>query len=96
MKIPLILTYLLNLFDLAFTMCFVDRFGIEIERNPLGRWLIQSGNVYFAKIVLVGVALLLLYQCTKAVPNIKWVCWIPFAIYSVLAVYHIVIASIVF
>ena len=32
----LILTYLLNLFDLAFTMYMVNRFGIEVEANPLG------------------------------------------------------------
>lgn len=92
----LILTYLLNLFDLAFTMYMVNRFGIEVEGNPVGRWLIQSGSVYFAKIVVMAAVLFLLYVCTKAVPKWKWVCWIPLAIYSILAVYHLYIASIIF
>lgn len=96
MKIPLILTYFLNLFDLAFTMYMVNRFGIEVEANPVGRWLIQSGSVYFVKIVVMAVALFLLYVCTQQVPKWKWLRWIPFALYFLLAIYHLYIASIIF
>lgn len=90
---PYILTYLLNLFDLAFTMYYADRFGIEAEANPIGRWMIQNGSVYVVKIVFMAVALYLLYLCTKALPKWKWICWIPLGIYSILAVYHLFIAN---
>lgn len=90
-----LLTYLLNLFDLAFTMYMVNRFGIEVEGNPIGRWLIQSGSVYAVKIGFMAVALYLLYLCTKQVPKWKWIRWIPLAVYSVLAVYHVIIFNII-
>lgn len=88
-----IITYALNLFDLAFTMYMVNRFGIEVEGNPIGRWMIQSGSVYFVKIGFMAVALYLLYLCIKAVPKWKWICWIPLVVYSVLAIYHLCIIN---
>lgn len=91
MKITLIITYLLNLFDLFCTMLWVNRFGIEVEANPIGRYLIQNGGVYFVKIVVVAVALYVLYRCTRYAPKLKWICWILLAVYSILAVYHLIL-----
>lgn len=91
MKVPLMITYLLNLFDLSFTMRMVNRFGIEVEGNPIGRWLIQSGSVYTVKIGAMAVALYALYRCTENIPKWKWICLIPLVIYSLLAIYHLFI-----
>lgn len=90
-----LITYALNLFDLAFTMYMVNRFGIEVEGNPIGRWMIQSGSVYFVKTIVMAAALYLLYLCTKQVPKWKWIRWIPLAVYSILAVYHVIILFII-
>jgi hypothetical protein len=62
----------------------------------VGRWLIQSGSVYFVKIVVMAAILFLLYVCTQQVPKWKWIRWIPFALYFLLAIYHLYIASIIF
>ena len=45
-----LITYRLNLFGLAFTMYFINRFSIEGEGNPVGRWMLQTGCVYAGKI----------------------------------------------
>lgn len=91
MKHRLILTYLLNLFDLYCTMQFVNRYGIEVEANPIGRWMIQTGSVYAVKIGVVAVALFLLYHCILAQPRLKWASWLVLAIYAILAIYHLYI-----
>ena len=89
MKHRLILTYLLNLFDLYCTMVWVNRYGIEVEANPIGRWMIQTGSVYAVKIGVVAAALFLLYHCIRVQPRLKWASWLVLGIYSTLAIYHL-------
>lgn len=55
MKVKLIVIYMLNIIDLIATMLLVKRFGIQIEGNPIGTWLIETNLVWFVKIVEVGV-----------------------------------------
>lgn len=45
MKVKLIVIYVLNIIDLIATMLLVKRFGIQIEGNPIGKWLILSFGV---------------------------------------------------
>lgn len=90
MKVKLIVIYILNIIDLIATMLLVKRFGLEIEGNPIGKWLIETNLVWFVKVVIVGVALLLLYKFK----NNKLVIvgsWITLITFSLLAVYHIFI-----
>lgn len=70
-------------------MRFVNRYGIEVEANPIGRWMIQTGSVYAVKIGVVAVALFLLYHCILAQPRLKWASWLLLGIYSTLAIYHL-------
>jgi TRAP-type uncharacterized transport system fused permease subunit len=91
MKTRLIITYLLNLFDLICTMHLVKRFGIEIEANPIGRWMIQNGSIYAVKIGVIGVALFVLYRCLMKWQKWKWTSWLVLAVYAILAIYHIFI-----
>lgn len=59
----LIATYLLSLFDLAFTLYFTRLYGTDIEFNPIGRWLLNNKSLLFAwKIVIVGLLLLILHK----------------------------------
>lgn len=92
----LILTYLLNLFDLAMTTYWVNLYGLSIEANPIGRWLYETGAVHAVKIVGVGLLLLVLYLALKAKPSWAWVSWIPLAVYGALALYHFIIAFILY
>lgn len=90
MKARLIIIYIFNLIDLIATIYLVSLFGLSVEGNPIGRWLIQTNLVYVVKIAVVGLALLLLWKFKKnrfAIVG-SWVILITF---SLLAVYHVFI-----
>ena len=59
-KIRLLIAYLLNLFDLAMTTHWVNKFGIDIEANPAGRWLYENHLAVPAKVFGIGVLFLIL------------------------------------
>lgn len=90
MKVKLIVVYMLNIIDLIATMLLVKRFGIQIEGNPIGTWLIETNLIWFVKIVIVGAALLLLYKFKNNKLAIVG-SWITLITFSLLAVYHIFI-----
>lgn len=87
-----IITYLLNLFDLAMTSYWVSKYGTEVEGNPIGKILYQTKAVYPVKILAVGAFLALLWALTELRPDYKWVGYIPPTVYTGLAVYHIIVA----
>lgn len=88
-----LITYALNLFDLAFTMYMVNRFGIEVEGNPIGRWLLATNLAVPFKTIGIGAAMLTLYVGVKKYPKWEWTSWFVLAVYSILAVYHLFILS---
>lgn len=90
------ITYILNLLDLAMTTLWVKRFGVDIEANPIGRWLYETGAVYAVKVFGIGAALALIYMLARDKPYFKLVSWGVLAVYAALAVYHLVIAVKVF
>lgn len=97
--IPLLITYALNIFDLVMTNHWVSKYGIEIEGNPIGRFLYETGLVYPVKIVGVGLLLLLLHFAVKyrdkgTESTTQWwdlAKWVVLTAYSLLAVYHVVL-----
>ena len=89
MKARLIITYIFNLTDLIATMYLVSLFGLSVEGNPIGRWLIQINLVYPFKIGVVGGLLLaigLLGKINKKAANIG--SWVLLLAFSALTVYH--------
>lgn len=81
--------YALNLFDCAVTLWLVYMFGIEIEGNPFGFGLLQSPMlVVFFKVVVIGMAVLMLYRYRHR-PMVKSMVQSVFGLYTVLAAYHI-------
>lgn len=91
----LLITYLLNLFDLAMTSLWVKLYGIDIEGNPIGRWMLTHNIAWAVKIFAVGGLLAVLGVCIRKHPKYAPVAYIPLVAYGVLAIYHITIASIV-
>lgn len=91
----LLLTYLLNLFDLAMTTLWVKHYGISAEANPIGRWLFTNNMVWVVKIFVVGGLLAVMGVCIRKYPKTAWMAYIPFGVYGALAIYHVIIASIV-
>ena len=82
-----LLTYLLNLFDLICTNYWISLYGLSVEGNPIGRWLYENNLAVQVKVFMVGTLLLFLYSN----PKWKWTGWLLLAVYSILAIYHIVI-----
>lgn len=89
MKLRLTITYFLNLIDLIATLYLVSLFGLDVEANPIGRWLIETNLVYFVKIVVVGIIFLAMSKLNNKTGNI--LSYILFISFSLLTVYHIVI-----
>ena len=87
----LLLTYLLNLFDLAMTTLWVKLYGIEAEANPIGRWLFESDMAWAVKIFAVGGLLAVMGVCIRKRPRLAPVAYIPLVVYGVIAVYHVIL-----
>ena len=88
----LIITYLLNLFDLICTNYWITQHGLSIEANPIGRWLYENRLAVPVKVFMVGTLLLILYDAVKKNQKWKWTSWLLLAFYSILTIYHIAIA----
>ena len=92
MKTPLLLiTYLLNLFDLYCTELWVKQYGLTAEANPIGRWLFTNNIAWAVKIFAVGGLLAVLYVCIRKYPKYAWTAYIPLVVYGAIAVYHIIL-----
>jgi len=102
-KIRLIIAYILNLFDLAMTSHWVSKYGIEIEGNPVGRWLYQNHLAVPVKVVGMGALLIALYATVKhrdkgLEKTFQWwdgVSWVVLAAYALLAIYHIILLAVI-
>ena len=92
MKVRLAITYIFNLIDLIATMYLVSLFGLSVEGNPIGRWLIRTNLVYPFKIVVMGGLLVTIGLLGKIDKKyVSALSWIVLVIYTLVVLYHIVI-----
>lgn len=85
----LIIIYLLNLFDYIMTVRQINKYGIDIEANPIMRACMANDSVFFIiKVVLVALLLLFMYQY-EDLKICKIGYWVLLAVYGALAIYHI-------
>ena len=89
--IILTVAYFFNIIDYLFTTHWVNKFGIEIEANPLGRWLYDNNIAGFVKILVVGGLFILLGYLIKQYPKLTWVAYIPLVVYGIIVIYHLII-----
>ena len=87
----LIRIYILNLFDLLATMYLVMLFGVDIEGNIVGKWLIETKLVYFFKIVIVGILLFAIYKFSYKQKTADLCSRILFFVFTILSLYHCLI-----
>lgn len=87
----LFITYLLNLFDLFMSRLYVNRYGISVEGNPIGRWLFTNNIAWVVKIFGVGSLLTVLGICIRKRPKYAWTTYVLFTVYALLAVYHLIL-----
>ena len=88
--IILTIAYFFNIIDLIFTTHWVNKFGIDIEANPIGRWLYEKNMAWVFKIIIVGILLLILYKLCDRYKLARICSYIILGVYSLLFIYHII------
>lgn len=87
----LIIAYILNIIDYTITAYWVNKFGVDIEANPLGRWMFENNVAWVFKILVVGGLFAVLGYCIKRYPKAAWLGNIPLVVYGLIVIYHIII-----
>lgn len=88
----LTLSYVLNVIDYFFTMCWVRLFGIEAEANPWGRWMLANNTGGLIKIVAMAGLFFLLGVLIKRSPRAGIAAWIVFGAYCAVTLCHVSLA----
>ena len=90
MTIRLTTIYILNIFDLIITKHYVNKYGLEFEANPIGKFILSNDyTTIFYKVILVGVLLLIMYF-TREKKITKIASWVLLIVFVALTLYHIV------
>ena len=88
-KLHLIILYIFNIIDYLFTTYWVHKFGTEIELNPVGQWLYNNNITWLFKIVIVGIALLIVGRRLDKSKNFSWIVYILLIPYSIIVLSEI-------
>ncbi len=90
--IPLVIAYILNIIDYIFTAHWVRKFGIEIESNPIGRWMFSHNVAWVFKILVVGGLFAGLWYLIHRLPKAVTAAYILLVVYAAVDIYHIYLA----
>lgn len=90
MLLVTVITYILNLLDLVFTLHLAKEYGDDIEGNPIGKLLLRSKAVTIAVKVLMAIPLAVLYIMHSHIVC-RIILWVVFAAYTALTAYHVFI-----
>ena len=86
-----IIIYALNLFDLFMTKRLVNLYGMAIEWNVFGQWIMGDNvRILIFKILLPALGLFVLWKTQDRTLS-KVFRWVLLAVFIVLAIYHIVL-----
>lgn len=85
-----LVTYILNMIDLFFTIYWVDMYGINAEANPFGKFLFDNGLAEIAKVAVVGALLLFLYVQANVEDNdtARIGLYICASVYAIVCIVH--------
>ena len=86
-----IVTCILNALDALFTVYLVNKYNIDIELNPVGKWLITTKYGLIIKIVVVSLLVVLLYTLKTKYPLARYALLFLLIVFSLLTVYHLII-----
>lgn len=87
-----IFIYIFNMVDYAFTKYWVDKYGLDSESNPIGRWmLVKPWRVIIFKFIVPFIALaVLVYFSNYLIVQIAL--YVILGIYFIVDIYHLIIA----
>lgn len=89
--VKVIIAYLLNIMDYIFTAYLINKYGIGIELNGIGRWLFENNVAWVYKIFVVGAIMALLGYINIKHKKGTVAIYLVLGGFAVLAVYHLVI-----
>ena len=78
--------------DVIFTAIFIHYFGIEIEANPIGRYLFEHPISLILTKIGSSILIYLIYWFSNRLVLAKFGLIEIFTVYSLLILYHIVIS----
>lgn len=84
----LVLAYLLNLVDYFFTLYWINNYGLDVESNPIERWMFENDLAGFIKIIVVGILFFILALLTKKSKKAIKSGYLIFGVYTVVVIYH--------
>ena len=90
--VRLFIAYFLNLVDYFFTLYWVKNYGIDIESNPIGKWLFENDLAGFVKIFVVGILFLILALLSKKSKKAITAGTLLVTVYSIVVIYHTFLA----
>lgn len=85
-----LLAYLLNVFDAFATWKLFTRYGIEIESNPVGRWLIENDLMWWFKLFVVGWLIAFLYAKSDSIASSIGV-RVVVIVYACICIQHVIL-----
>ena len=91
----LFVAYALNIIDYLFTSHWVNLYGINIEGNPLGRWMYENDIAGIVKIFIVGGLLAVMGYFINRYPKYAYTAYIPLVVYGLIDIYHLIILIII-
>ena len=91
--ILLVLIYVLNLIDYCQTMYAIRLFGLQIELNPIARWLFEHNYAALFKLVVSAVALVAIGFIVNADRKQAWVVYTLFTLYCLVVLHNFSIAE---
>ena len=86
-----VVTCILNALDAIFTVYLVNKYDINIELNPVGKWLITSNFGIIIKIFVTSLLVMLLYALKSKYPLARYALMFLLIVFSILTVYHLII-----
>lgn len=86
-----IITCILNALDVIFTVYLVNKYDIEIELNPVGKWLVMSNCGIIIKIFVTSLLVMLLNALKSKYPFARYALMLLLIVFSILTVYHLII-----
>ena len=91
--ILLIIICVLNFIDYQQTMYAVNVFGVDVEGNPIARFLIDNNLGYIVKLILTPILLVIIVWIVHCDRRQRWVVYALLAWYSGVVVHNFIILS---
>ena len=89
--ILLVAIYVLNLIDYGQTVYAIHLAGLQVEANPIGRFLFENNYEWVAKFVILPILLALLGLIIKYEKRCIWAAWWLLIHFTIVVIHNFII-----